>query len=835
LRLLFPHAGFRGNRVLHNLKALAAAGLICVTAVIAGCGGGGSSTPAPVTTAPSGLSYPAPPVLVVGSAITPLTPTVTGSVTSYSVTPALPAGLTLNTSTGAISGTPTAVAATAPHTITARNSGGSTTADVSITVKDVPPSIDYGSEEFRFTTDVPLTPVVPTSSGGAAVSWSIHPALPAGLVFGETDGRITGTPGALADPQSYLVTATNSGGTSQATLTISVESGVLLELGHADSIDLLRLTATRALSRDTRAHWVLWNLATAEIVAQGEGACEPIGCNEGRLPVDLAGATVVIQTSAGLEIRAAADGRILATVPGEISSWKLASDGTYVVVANATALRAWTSAGDLLFTRSGNYSSALAFAVPAEVRVGHGAAGANVIEQIAVPSGVTTTSSPFAGTFHSWFLDGARFFTNVAATVRVYSAAAVQQDLAALPELTGLTGQGNWFWVERNPGSHLDVYAVGASTTPAATYPGLSSTVSASGTQLAVLTGGEGQVRIVDLSGATPASQEYVVPPCPRAFGINATGTWLLGNCSGVLLDGATLAGTVKYFGYGAAWSVAGSDTRIAIATASRGILHFDASTKALEGTIPFSASHIELSSDGALLAAAANVNYGQYSPDRSLNIYALPAETIIDARPYTYDGTPSLRQMSLARSGDFVAEILAESGTITRQVTPVGGGSPTFSDSGSGSLFVEERFQLSPDGTRVAISTVGPVTNIYENGSLVSAVPGQVVDWIDQDRLLVNDYVGEDNHYGSATISDVSAATLGTPALPELMTLQPVTADTVYSPGQNSIFSLVTGAAIWTGSRPASRSKVLLEDLGAVAGPWVVFASGAQVRIEPH
>ena len=53
---------------------------------------------------------------------------------SYAVSPALPAGLTLDTATGVISGTPTAVTSTATYTVTATNTGGFTTASLSIAV-----------------------------------------------------------------------------------------------------------------------------------------------------------------------------------------------------------------------------------------------------------------------------------------------------------------------------------------------------------------------------------------------------------------------------------------------------------------------------------------------------------------------------------------------------------------------------------------------------------------------------------------------------------------------------------------------------------------------------
>jgi hypothetical protein len=57
-----------------------------------------------------------------------------GTPTSYAVSPTLPSGLSLNTATGAITGTPTVVSTAANYTITATNTGGSTTATINITV-----------------------------------------------------------------------------------------------------------------------------------------------------------------------------------------------------------------------------------------------------------------------------------------------------------------------------------------------------------------------------------------------------------------------------------------------------------------------------------------------------------------------------------------------------------------------------------------------------------------------------------------------------------------------------------------------------------------------------
>ena len=131
---------------------------------------------------------------------------------SYGVSPSLPAGLSLSTSTGAITGAPTAITALATYTVTATNSGGSTTTILTLTVNDVAPSISYGSGSYTFTTNFTITAVAPTNTGGSVVTWSMTPSLPTGLSFNTTNGSISGTPTAITAPTAYTVTATNTGG-----------------------------------------------------------------------------------------------------------------------------------------------------------------------------------------------------------------------------------------------------------------------------------------------------------------------------------------------------------------------------------------------------------------------------------------------------------------------------------------------------------------------------------------------------------------------------------------------------------------------------------------------
>src|SRR6202007_1969320 len=125
--------------------------------------------------------------------------------------------------TGVISGTPTVVAAAASYTVTATNSGGSTTANVGITVNDGPPSgLTYSTNPATYTVGTAITANTPTSSGGAVVSYAVSPALPAGRSLSTTTGVISGTPTVVAAAASYTVTATNNGGSTTASVTITV-------------------------------------------------------------------------------------------------------------------------------------------------------------------------------------------------------------------------------------------------------------------------------------------------------------------------------------------------------------------------------------------------------------------------------------------------------------------------------------------------------------------------------------------------------------------------------------------------------------------------------------
>ena len=173
--------------------------------------------------APSALSYNSPNVFTRNLAIANLNPTISGgAVTSYSISPALPTGLSFNTSTGVISGTPTAISAITTYTVTATNTGGSTSFDVVITVNDAAPSdLSYNSPNV-FTVGSTISDLIPTVLG-VVLSYSISPSLPDGLVFDTARGIISGTPTTISPTASYTVTATNPTGSVSFDVSITVQ------------------------------------------------------------------------------------------------------------------------------------------------------------------------------------------------------------------------------------------------------------------------------------------------------------------------------------------------------------------------------------------------------------------------------------------------------------------------------------------------------------------------------------------------------------------------------------------------------------------------------------
>lgn len=139
---------------------------------------------------------------------------------SYAVSAgALPAGVTLDPATGALSGTPTAPG-TFTFTLTATNSAGSDSHAYTVVVRQ-PPQVTTTTLPDGVTLTGYAASVVAT--GTAPITYVVTAgSLPPGIVLGAS-GALTGTP-TTAGTFTVTVTATNSVGTSSATLTILVRA-----------------------------------------------------------------------------------------------------------------------------------------------------------------------------------------------------------------------------------------------------------------------------------------------------------------------------------------------------------------------------------------------------------------------------------------------------------------------------------------------------------------------------------------------------------------------------------------------------------------------------------
>lgn len=155
---------------------------------------------------------------------------------SYSINPIdLPIGLSFDITNGVISGTPTTITNRTQYTVTAINSGGTSSTTLYITVNNVAPNISVSSTPYIYTKGTVIQSLNVSNSGGLIESFTITEvgsvsqtkSLPSGLTANLANGIITisGTPdqtSGFGQEISYQINAINIVGTSSATIKIIV-------------------------------------------------------------------------------------------------------------------------------------------------------------------------------------------------------------------------------------------------------------------------------------------------------------------------------------------------------------------------------------------------------------------------------------------------------------------------------------------------------------------------------------------------------------------------------------------------------------------------------------
>ncbi len=166
---------------------------------------------------------------VMAAPFTPVTGSGGAGTLHYSVAPALPAGLSLDSTTGTITGEASATAPAATYTVTVTDANGATAAASFALAINGPLTATTAVATTSLTQGHAATPFTPvTGSGGTTpLTYSVAPALPAGLTYGTSSGAVSGTASATSPATDYAVTVTDANGaTANANFSLAVNPPV---------------------------------------------------------------------------------------------------------------------------------------------------------------------------------------------------------------------------------------------------------------------------------------------------------------------------------------------------------------------------------------------------------------------------------------------------------------------------------------------------------------------------------------------------------------------------------------------------------------------------------
>ena len=177
-------------------------------------------------------------------------PAATGGTTplTYRLSPALSAGLRFNPNTRVLTGTPTVTQAATTYTYTVTDAA-SATATLSFTLTVMaPPMLSFGAATIadqHYTQDATIPALLlPAATGGSAPrTYSLSPALPAGLHFTPSTRVVEGTPTETQAATTYTYTVTDA---ANATATLSFTLTVVAppaEVTNSVGIELVLIPA----------------------------------------------------------------------------------------------------------------------------------------------------------------------------------------------------------------------------------------------------------------------------------------------------------------------------------------------------------------------------------------------------------------------------------------------------------------------------------------------------------------------------------------------------------------------------------------------------------------
>ena len=121
-----------------------------------------------------------------------------------------------------IYGNPYLITAPTPLSITAVNTGGSTTVDITLSVVSEGILLSFPTSSLTLVDGQEMQPFAGQTSGSPVQLWLISPELPDGLSFGQSNGTIWGTPEAVMQKTEYTVQVISGTSTDTEVLFISI-------------------------------------------------------------------------------------------------------------------------------------------------------------------------------------------------------------------------------------------------------------------------------------------------------------------------------------------------------------------------------------------------------------------------------------------------------------------------------------------------------------------------------------------------------------------------------------------------------------------------------------
>jgi hypothetical protein len=159
-------------------------------------------------------------------------------------------------------------------------------------------SFYYATDTLVYCANTEITPLTPKVSGGVGATFTISPALPAGLSLDEATGIIRGTPTAASPATAYTIVATNDCGSLTTFVNITVTTAPVVTItGPATSCegDGSTLTVTVNIQGGTAPYTIFFGHTRIYVGPD----CTPLGNGPAGIARDTTGVFEVDFTGAG--------------------------------------------------------------------------------------------------------------------------------------------------------------------------------------------------------------------------------------------------------------------------------------------------------------------------------------------------------------------------------------------------------------------------------------------------------------------------------------------------------------------------------------------------------